>query len=145
MYSTRDVLYSWCILGISNNTVIQLLLYWYCIDIVLILYWYCIGIVIIIYNHHISEIGYLIFCVFPHFHHMLPSHASITFRNIFLVSAFPSHTSFRVWNSSHSVTRSKPFGNRSFCFSAPSAWDSLPKNLHDNSLSRARYKGLLSS
>ena len=32
------------------------------------------------------------------------------------------------------------YENRSFCFSAPSAWNFLPKNLHDDSLSG--FKGL---
>ena len=39
--------------------------------------------------------------------------------------------------------RTKRFGNRSFGVSAPTAWNSLPKNLHDSSISLSGFKGVL--
>ena len=41
-----------------------------------------------------------------------------------------------------SLPRSKRFWNRSFCISPASAWNSLPKNLHDDSFSLLGFKGV---
>jgi len=35
------------------------------------------------------------------------------------------------------------FGNRNFGYSAPAAWNSLPENLHDSSISLLSFKSML--
>jgi hypothetical protein len=62
------------------------------------------------------------------------------------VAAISSRASLRSSASGHLVVpraRTKHFGSRSFSFSAPTEWNSLPKNLHDSNISLPKFKSAL--
>jgi len=54
---------------------------------------------------------------------------------------------FYIWPTTYTIlvesAHAKRFGNSSFSFSAPAAWNSLPKDLHDSSISLLSFKSML--